>query len=310
VSRQCGIDALKRVSGIVGEVSSGDVGFRLAPRLNAAGRLDDATRAVELLLCREREPALQLAAELDAGNAERQAIERDILEEARERVAAIPRDPGRKSIVLASAQWHAGVIGIVASRLVELYHLPTVLISLQDGSGKGSARSIPRFDLYGALCECAPCLRKFGGHKYAAGLSLDGDAVEEFAQRFDLVAAGCLTADDLIPELHIDAELPHEGITPEMAGLLLQLGPFGAGNPEPTILLRDMRVAEKRVLKDKHLKLILEAGGRRFDAIGFNMADRAPETDRIDCVCFLQMNEWNGRRALQLRLRDFREQGL
>ncbi len=306
-SRHCGIDALKRVSGIAGEVSSGDVGFRLAPRLNAAGRLDDATRAVELLLSRERDQALLLAAELDAGNAERQAIERDILADAQQRAEAIPPETARRSIVLASEEWHAGVIGIVASRLVERFHLPTVLIALRDGDGKGSARSIPRFDLYDALCACAPTLRKFGGHRYAAGVALEGNAVDEFARQFERVAADRLEADDLIPELLIDAELFPDDLTPDVADLLLQLGPYGAGNPEPTLLVRDLRIADKRVLKEKHLKMVLVSGTRRVDAIGFDMADRIPQADRIDCVCTLQMNEWNGRRSLQLRLRDFNE---
>jgi single-stranded-DNA-specific exonuclease len=306
VSRRPGIRALKEVSGLSGSVGCGDVGFRLAPRLNAAGRLDNATRGVELLLCGDRERAKILAEELDAANAERQVIERDMLQDAMTSVAALPDMSRRASIVLASEEWHAGVIGIVASRLVEQYHVPTVLIALQDEAGKGSARSIPRFDLYDALCRCAPLLQKFGGHKYAAGLSVDPAMVQEFADLFETVAADRLTDEDLIPELFLDIELPPSSATLECAEAVQELGPFGAGNPEPVFLLQNLRVMEKRVLKEKHLKLRLMAGGMSFEAIGFNLAERAPMPDEIDCACSLQINVWNGRRSLQLRLRDYR----
>ncbi len=304
-SSRPGIQALKDVAGVTGEVTCGAVGFRLAPRLNAAGRLEDAALGVELLLCDDPKDAARIAAELDASNSERQSLERDILEGALGMIRKSPNLKGRHSIVLASPGWHPGVIGIVASRIVDLYHRPTILIALQEGSGRGSGRSIPGFHLYQALNACSDHLLKFGGHRQAAGLSIEEATLTAFVEHFDQVAAGELSQDDLVPELSLDGELSPADLTLDLLDQLLPLQPFGMGNPEPLFLLRAVRVLESRVLKGSHLKLRIDASGRSIDAIAFGLAGRElPE--RIDLAVAIQENIWNGRRTLQLRVKDLR----
>lgn len=304
-----GVAALKEVSGVTGDVGCGAVGFRLAPRLNAAGRLEDAAPGVELLLTSDRKTAAAIAADLDAGNTERQALERRILQEAIAMVKDNPKLKGKKSIVLASGEWHPGVIGIVASRMVEMFHRPAILIALKDGNGKGSGRSIPRFHLHDALKACSDHLLKFGGHKHAAGLSIDEAVLEAFAERFDEVASGQLSPEDLVPELSVDAELSPVDLSLELAEALAALQPFGMGNPEPVFVCRAMKVEDARILKEQHLKLMLAADGRRFDAIAFNMARRKPAAPEVDIAFTLDINTWNGRRSLQLRVKDIKEAG-
>ena len=308
-SRRPGVQALKAVAGVSGEVGCGAVGFRLAPRLNAAGRLEDAAQGVELLLSDDRKAADVIAAELDAHNADRQHVEREILSDALAMVRNTPALAGRKSIVLASEAWHPGVIGIVASRLVDAFHRPTILIALENGNGKGSGRSIANFHLYDALQSCAEHLEKFGGHKHAAGLSIEEATLESFVARFDEVAAGMLTAEDLTPLLSIDAELDPVEITIPLVDALAKLKPFGMGNPEPVFLLRGAEVRDCRILKDTHLKLRLHAGDLSFEAIGFSMAGRASVGEQIDVVFTPAINSWNGKTSLQLTIKDLRKSG-
>ena len=303
-----GIRELKRVAAVVDPVGSGDVGFRLAPRLNAAGRLDDAKRGVELLLTSDRDEASVIAAELDAANRERQEIEKEILSEALA-MAQSQEMAGRKSIVMASDNWHPGVIGIVASRVVEAFHRPVILIALQDGVGKGSGRSIPALHLYNAIAACGEHLVKFGGHKQAAGLTVDEETLEAFTALFDEVVAGQLTEDDLSPVLQIDAELSPDEITTDLVVQIGLLRPFGMGNPEPLFMLRGARVLQSRVLKESHLKMRLEARGRIFDAIGFGMAAKGVDTELVDITFVPELNVWNGSESLQLRLKDIRRSG-
>lgn len=307
-SGRVGIRALKRVAAVAGPVGCGDVGFRLAPRLNAAGRLDDAKRGVELLLSVDPEESAIIAAELDAANRERQEIEKEILSDALAR-AQSSVSAGRTAIVIASDGWHPGVIGIVASRVVEAFHRPTILISLQDGVGKGSGRSIPSLHLYDAIAACSEHLLKFGGHRQAAGLTVDEETLEAFITSFDDVVAGRLTEDDLTPVLHVDAELTPREISPELVRLTNSLRPFGMGNPEPLFMLRGVTVVQARVLKDTHLKLKLKADGRQFEAIGFGMAGKGLDSGLVDIAFVPELNVWNGRESLQLRLKDIRRGG-
>jgi single-stranded-DNA-specific exonuclease len=305
---RAGIRALKDVSGISGNVGVGEVGFRLAPRINAAGRLAAAAPGLELLLTEDEGRATQLARQLDDENGARQAVEQDILQEALAQVRSNPRLAGRKSIVLASEEWHPGVIGIVASRLVQLYHRPTILISLKDGTGKGSGRSIPALHLYEALQSCAGHLVQFGGHRQAAGLSIDPATLEQFAEHFDQVASGMLSPEDLLPELLLDGEVAPEEITESLVSTLVQLAPYGMGNPEPLFLLAGARVVEWKILKDIHLKLRLRAGEQTFEAIGFNLAGTdLPEV--VDVAFTPGLNVWNGRQTVQLRLKGIRPGG-
>ena len=306
-SKRTGIQALKDVAGVRGEVTCGAVGFRLAPRLNAAGRLEDAALGVELLLCRDRQRAEVMAAELDAGNAERQALEQSILEDALAMVMGNSALKKRRSIVLASESWHPGVIGIVASRMVDIFHRPTILIALNEGNGRGSGRSIPAFHLHDALRACSEHLVKFGGHRHAAGLSIEQSTLESFVARFDEVAGGLLSPEDLVPELSVDLVLKPGDVDCGLAEAIAKLAPFGMGNPEPVFVMEGARVEDKRVLKGRHLKLRLAAGGKYLDAIGFNMADREDLPDHIDVAFSLEANEWNGRKNVQLKLREFKK---
>ncbi|BCS53788.1 single-stranded-DNA-specific exonuclease RecJ [Geobacter sp. SVR] len=301
-----GLLSLKQVAGIKGSVSCGQVGFRLAPRLNAAGRMECAVPGVELLLGNDLQETLNLASDLDAANAERQAVERSMLEEAIAMVEDAGDSSVRRSIVLASTTWHEGVVGIVASRLVERYHRPTVLIALtEDGHGKGSGRSIPGFHLLDALTLCASHLKRFGGHRYAAGIGLAADQVASFADAFEEIASRLLADEDLVPRLEIDAEVQPGDVTAELAGELKRLEPFGAGNPEPVLMMRGVTVFERREVGEGHLRLRLGRAGRSFAAIGFGMA-KHETTGLVDIAFFPEMNVWNGSSSLQLRLKDLR----
>lgn len=308
-STKPGIAALRKVSGVHGTVSAGDVGFKLAPRINAAGRLDDAKRGLELLLTDDEATADALAEELDAANRERQQIEKEILAEALQMIASNPAMAGRKSIVLASDRWHPGIIGIVASRLVEIYALPVILIAIYEGKARGSGRSIGSFHLYQALKACSGHLSGFGGHKQAAGLQIDVEKIAAFADGFDTFAAENLQNDDMLPELAIDLQLQTDEVNFELCALKNSLQPFGMGNPEPVFMLAGVQLLEQRVLDGGHLKLRLQSGSRTFDAIGFRMAEGSPRAGRVDVAFNLDINVWQGRQRLQLKLKGIRAAG-
>lgn len=304
-----GIRELKKVSGIPGDVDCAAVGFRLAPRLNAAGRLDDAALGAELLLTADGRKAASLAGMLDASNEERQGLEREMMEDAVRMVEDDPSMAERRSIVLASDAWHPGVIGIVASRMVERYHRPAILISLQDGNGKGSGRSIPGLHLHEALKECSAHLLRFGGHKYAAGLSIDESLLGEFSDRFEEIASSLLSPLDLVPEIRIDAELGANDANLETVALLESLGPFGVGNPRPVFSMRRLQVLQTSLMKERHVRMRLGAGGTVFEAIGFGLAGRVPAADHVDIAFSMDCNQWNGKRSLRLMLKDVRASG-
>jgi len=304
-----GISALKKVADVKAEVSTVDVGFRLAPRLNAAGRLDDAKRGVELLLTSDTELAAHLAEELDAANRERQEIEKEILADALDRLKSDESLKGRTAVVLASDKWHPGVIGIVASRVVERCHRPTILIALQDGEGKGSGRSIPAFHLYNALAASAEPLVKFGGHQQAAGISILEQNITAFYDLFDRYAAENLTAEDLIPEYSVDAEIAPEDLGDKLLLIMDSMKPYGMGNPEPLFLLRGVKVVNHRLIKESHLKMSLDINGSIVASIGFNMAGKMPVPESLDILFTPELNVWKGREILQLRLRDIRAAG-
>jgi single-stranded-DNA-specific exonuclease len=284
------------------------VGFRLAPRLNAGGRLDDATRSVALLTTDDADLAERLAVGLDEENRARQAIEREMLDEAIARVEASGDVTARRSIVLASPAFHPGVVGIVASRLVERYYRPTVLIAAEEGGvGRGSGRSIAGVDLYDALSSCRDCLARFGGHRMAAGLSIELHRVEELTQRFEAAIAARTQAADFVPHLTVDGELSLRAIDPGCFADLERVEPFGMGNPEPIFLARETRVRDRRIVGETHLKLILEQDGRSLSAIGFGMADLSVAAgDRLDVLFSPMRSEWNGLDYTELRLRDLR----
>jgi single-stranded-DNA-specific exonuclease len=305
-SSKAGITALKKVAGIKDGVTCGQVGFRLAPRLNAAGRMESAVPGVDLLLNGNLEECDNIANELDAANAERQAIERGILEEA---IAIVDGGnyPACKSIVLSSRGWHQGVIGIVASRLVERYHRPTILMAIdEDGNAKGSGRSIPGFHLLEALSACSKHLERFGGHRYAAGVGLKTENIEKFITAFESAAAEILGDSQLLPTLDIDAEVSPAEINLALAEELCRMEPFGAGNPEPTLMMRAVTVVDRRIVGDGHLKLRVSAAGQIFNAIAFRQAD-SPTDGLLDLAFFPETNIWNNTTSLQLRIKAIRK---
>jgi single-stranded-DNA-specific exonuclease len=308
--RRPGIRAMIRAAGLEGrELTAGRLGFILAPRLNAAGRLGSALRGVELMLSENESVANPIARELEELNATRQEIDRATLEQARERV--LQMDLGSTyGIVLAEHGWHPGVIGIVASRIVEEFGRPTILVALDGGEGKGSGRSISMFDLHGGLGQCRDLLKRFGGHKAAAGITVSAERVAEFALRFNEVCASQLTQDDLVPELRVDLELPFDRADAELEALLRYMEPCGMGNPSPLFVARGVTViAAPRVVGKDGLKLVLKANGRELVALGWGMAPRAPEVQQnaiIDIAFRLELDEYRGETRLQARLADFR----
>jgi single-stranded-DNA-specific exonuclease len=309
-TQNLGLRALIRATGLEGKpLTAGRVGFILAPRLNAVGRLGHALRGVDLLTARTEHEANTIARELEELNARRQEIDRATLEQARKRVLALDLEE-TYGIVLAEDGWHPGVIGIVASRLVEEFGRPIVLIGLDGDEGKGSGRSNPRFDLHAALGRCSHLLMRFGGHRSAAGVTIAREQVGEFARCFNEVARAQLTADDLVPELRVDLEVELTELTPAFEALLRHLEPCGVGNPSPMLVTRGVRLAAPpRIVGREGLKLRLQTDGDPLDAIGWTLGPRIGEIDvarPLDIAYRLERDEYQGVSRLQARLADFR----
>ena len=312
-----GLNALVEVARLdKRKLSTGNLAFGLAPRLNALGRLDDATAGVRLLLTENADEARQLAQMLDATNRERQTIEARVTEEAMALVEEEIDLEAEWSIVLASPKWHPGVIGIVASRLVEKYHRPTILISLAEEPGKGSGRSIEGFDLHRALQSLSPLLERFGGHKMAAGLSIRRELIPELRRGLNKIARDQLTKADLTPKLRIDAEIGLDEVNLALLTDFERLAPYGVGNPQP-VLMAEALSLQRGFLVGKsrtHLKLLVSQGEHGdisipFEAIGFGMGDRlslVEDATRVDLAFQPKLNEWNGRTSIDLVLKDMR----
>jgi single-stranded-DNA-specific exonuclease len=312
-TRNAGLAALIRSSGLEGKpITAGRVGFILAPRLNAAGRIGDAMRGVELLLAADAREANVIARELEELNQRRQEVDRRTLDEARAEVASLDLD-STIGVVLARDGWHPGVIGIVASRLVEEFGRPTVLVALDGEVGKGSGRSIPPFDLHSALTECRDLLLRYGGHRAAAGVTVARDRIPEFAERFNEIASRELSHGDLAGDVRVDLELPVAEATEALETLLRYFEPFGVGNPSPLFLSRNVRLAgAPRAIGRDGVKLALDAGGRTLPAIGWGMAERIGELtqmDAFDVVYRLERDEFRGVTTLQSRLVDLAPAG-
>jgi single-stranded-DNA-specific exonuclease len=309
-TQNIGLRALIRASGLdTRPLTAGRVSFILAPRLNAAGRLGHALRGVELLMSRDEHDANVIARELEELNRRRQGEDQRTVERAREMIATLDLD-ATTGIVLAQEGWHPGVIGIAASRVVEEFGRPTILISLDGVEGKGSGRSISAFDLHAALGESRDLLLRYGGHRAAAGLTIARDRVDEFAIRFNAVARQHLDPEDLVPELHIDLEVSLDDVTPELERLLRHLEPCGIGNPAPVLIARQVRLAgPPQVVGRTGLKLRLARARGEFAVIGWDMAPRAAELNLaqpFDVAFRLERDEWNGYSRLQGKLADFR----
>jgi len=294
-------------------LTAGRLGYTVAPRLNALGRVRKAITGVELLLADNDTTAMDLAAECNRANAERQALDRAILDEAKARLDTMDIDAAR-GIVLHGEGWEPGVIGIVASRIVELTHRPTFMIAVtHDGTarvGKGSGRSVSGFDLHAALTACGDLLIKYGGHKAAAGLTIAPENIEAFAARFDAEARARLSADDLIPMLRPDLELSIDDANEALLGAMRHLEPFGIGNAGPVLVSRGVRLkggARKVSTDGLKLEFVTVTGPR--EAVGWGMYGRAAEVPRdgaVDVVYRLEVNEFRGARTLQANLLDIR----
>jgi single-stranded-DNA-specific exonuclease len=291
-------------------VDAGKVGFRLGPRINAAGRLGHPRAALELLLTEDADEARRLAARLEELNRDRQAVEERIVRAAIAQVEEWPDAKRRRpAYVVWGEDWHEGVIGIVASRLVERYHRPVVLIAGGEGLWKGSGRSIPSFDLHGALGACSQFLERFGGHRAAAGLSIDPESLEPFADAVAAQAEGLLAPDDLLPTTVVDAVLPRGAkLTLDLCEELRQLAPFGLANPDVTLLAPGCELGELATVGDgKHLRFRVQRDGRDAGgAIAFGQGtklDRFRRMGRYDVAFRLQENHWNGTVSPQLVVR-------
>ncbi len=303
-----GLKALMEVAGVdSGGAKASHIGFALGPRLNAAGRLGDASIGVELLTTEEPAVALEIARKLDRENKKRRDLERRVLEQASETLEATDLT-NRRSIVLWSSGWHPGVIGIVASRIAKQYNRPTVLLSVKDGTSKGSGRSIPGFDLHAALSECRHCLASFGGHRHAAGVSVEEDRLDEFRDCVEAAVSRGLTSEDLVPVLDVDAIIGLDSCDANLVNLLKKMRPFGAGNPEPVFGTRRLKLIAAKSVGNGHLKMTVAQNDRVIDAIGFGMADALDELrgsgGMIQAAYVLEENTWRGVTALQLRLKD------
>ena len=309
-----GLRALMRSAGVdPAAVDAGAIGFRLAPRINAAGRLQHPEAALRLLLTEDDAEAAELAGKLEELNRERQAVEDRILREAVAQVEAWPESHRRRrAYVVAGEEWHEGVIGIVASRLVERFHRPVVLIAGTDGDWKGSGRSIPSFDLHAALAACAEHLSRFGGHRAAAGLSIDPGRVAAFADAFASEVDAKLSEGELRPTIVADAAVNGEELTMTLCQELRHLAPFGLGNPGVTLLLPSCDLSDVEPTADgKHLRFRVRHRNRPAgSAIAFGLgaaADRARREVRHDVVFRLEENHWNGTVAPQLVVRQILE---
>jgi single-stranded-DNA-specific exonuclease len=309
-TKNLGLRALIRSAGLEGKpLTAGRVGYILAPRLNAVGRLGHALRGVDLLTAQSEHEANVIARELEELNARRQEIDRATLEQARRKALALDLDE-TFGIVLAEDGWHPGVIGIVASRIVEEFGRPTILIALDGDEGKGSGRSISRFDLHSGIGGCRHLLKRFGGHRSAAGVTIARDRVDDFARCFNDAARAALSPEDLVPELRIDLEVALDDLTPGFESLLRHLEPCGVGNPSPMLLTRGVRLAAPaRTVGQGGLKLRLQTSDEPLEAIGWSLGHRIGEIDvsrPLDIAFRLERDEYQGVSRLQAKLADFR----
>lgn len=311
VSNNPGLRALIDLVGLSDrKIRTGHVVFILAPRINAGGRMGDARRGVRLLITEDEQQAINIANILEAENRRRKNIDDITFEQALEMIERdvdLDRD---RAIVLASSNWHPGVIGIVASRIVEKFYRPTVLIAIDAQVGRGSARSIDGFDLYTALKRCRNTLLSFGGHKYAAGLTIEENMIDGFRDALNRVAQEMLTGDDLVPKVRIDGQIRLGGIDNRLLKILELFAPFGPQNMRPVLVSRDVQVVGiPRVVGSNHLKFKVRQDGKVLEAIGFEMGEllyRATPGEQIDLAYVLEENEWQGRRRIQLRVKDLK----
>ncbi|MGB7604924.1 MAG: single-stranded-DNA-specific exonuclease RecJ [Lutisporaceae bacterium] len=307
-----GLRALIDISGLKDKtISSYNIAFMIAPRINAAGRLADAARCVELLITEDEALAYEIAEELEQENRERQQVEAEILEKAIAKLEAGYDLENSRVIVLDGEGWHSGVIGIVASRIVEQYSKPTMLIATENGVGKGSARSMKGFNLYEAMCSCSELFEKFGGHEMAAGLTINVGNINELRKRINDIADDMLQGNPLQPEINVDYKLEQADINLETAKQLKMLEPFGMGNPNPQFVYRNLQVLDRRLVgaNNKHLSLTLYDGSNSIKGIAFSMGNLYnvfSNNRKIDIICSMDINLWNDNESVQLVIKDIK----
>lgn len=305
-----GIRALKEIAGLQGkEMKAGLLSFTLVPRINAAGRLADAHDVVNLFLSNSDEETSSIADKLDRTNTERQRIEEEVYQEALSQLKEKGYDA---AIVLHNKGWHIGVIGIVASRIKEEFHRPTFIFTVEGNMAKGSARSIPPFDIYDGLSACRDILVSFGGHKQAAGVKLYASDLQAFEETINNIASDALKKEDFIPTVQIDAEVALSEVNTSLIKELCMLEPLGNGNPEPLLGARRLNILNLRVVGNNHLKMKLKQKYQTIEAIGFGMGelfDRISSSATVDAAFTPAINEWNGGSYPQLNLKAFRQSG-
>jgi single-stranded-DNA-specific exonuclease len=307
-----GLKALKDIAGIKNDLDVSGIVFTLGPRINAAGRIAHARAAVELLVSQTEQEANMLAEKLNLKNEIRKQFDSDITGEALAMIENSEVLRTSKSTVLFKNTWHKGVIGIVAARCVEKYYRPTVILTESNNKITGSARSVSGFDLYSAILECSDLLEKFGGHKYAAGLTLDATNLELFQQKFEQVVSSTITEDMLTPVVDIDLQIFFDAITPKFLNILKQMAPFGPENPRPVFEASDVYVFNSlSSFKDKHVRFLAKQNRNEniFQVVGFDMAehyDKLARGDNFRMAFTVEENTFNGSTSIQLRVKDIK----
>lgn len=303
-TQKIGLRALMDIADVPDKVTTYHVGFRIGPRLNAAGRLADAMAALELLLTNDAARAADLAKLLNEHNAKRQGIESQITEEA---IAMARVNSGDRVLVLAKEGWHVGVIGIVASRVLQAFHRPTVVIGIEEGMGKGSCRSVSGFSIVAALQHCAPLLEKFGGHEMAAGLSVKASNVDELRETLNEFAGRMLNDEDLLPQVRIDAMVKLDDLDADFFEQLERLEPCGTENPTPVFVVEGVHLRGKpRIVGKNHLRFSVTDGDTTLQAIWWGKGDFEFPEGAFDIAFTPELNEYGGRESVQLKVRDIR----
>jgi single-stranded-DNA-specific exonuclease len=306
-----GIKALSILSGFVKKVQINNLVFMIAPRVNAAGRMDDARKAVLMFVAGSLEESMHWAEALQADNSNRKEADTSITEEALTLIQSDELLINRKSTVLFQPHWHKGVVGIVASRLIDHYYRPTIILTQSGDYVSGSARSVSGFNVYEAVHQCKDLLLGYGGHFYAAGMTLELSKVDEFCRKFEEVVQASIHPELLVPEIVIDAEIKFSDIRQSFYDILCQMEPFGPDNPHPTFIAREVsNTGYSKVVKDTHLRFVVKQDGATITGIGFGLADKMPlllSGTPVDLVFKLDENEWNGAKSLQLKVLDLRE---
>jgi single-stranded-DNA-specific exonuclease len=305
-----GIKALSILSGLKKDILINNLVFMIAPRVNAAGRMDDARKAVQMFVSESLQEAMQWAEQLHSDNTDRKEADTNITEEALALIEADDILINRRSTVLFQPHWHKGVVGIVASRLIDHYYRPTIILTKSGDYVAGSARSVLGFNVYEAIHQCKDLLLGYGGHFYAAGMTMETDKVDAFCQKFEEVVNASLHPDLLIPEIAIDAQIDFKDITQPFYKIICQMEPFGPDNMSPTFISRNVYDSGfSKVVKDKHIRFVVRQAGVTLTGIGFGMSQKihmlSPHQP-VDMVYKIDENEWNGEKNLQLRVIDIR----